>query len=115
MSEMDGEAGRPRETLCQRCGNAIANVITLYPPLPDGSIYDFWLCDGCAAKAKAIEEAKAQLRQIAGRYSGPGEAIEETLISLWRNPEAARLRDELRAFGLGDRQIESEAFRKEQG
>ena len=52
-----------------------------------------------------------RLRQIAKGYGGPGEAVEETLISLWRNSEAAGIRADLRGLGVDDRQIQSEAFR----
>ncbi len=57
------------------------------------------------------DELFGKLRKIAKNYGGPGEAVEETLVSLWRNPEAAGVRSELRALGVGDRQIELEAFR----
>lgn len=54
-----------------------------------------------------------RLRQISKGCGGPGEAVEETLMSLWKNSEAAGIRADLRALGVGDRQIESEAFRGE--
>jgi hypothetical protein len=57
------------------------------------------------------QELFEELRRIASRYGGPGEAIEETAISLWKNPEAAGIRATLQSLGVGDRQIESEAFR----
>lgn len=57
------------------------------------------------------EELFQRLRQIARHYGGPGEAIEETLMMLWKNREAAHIRSQLQDLGAGDRQIEAEAFR----
>jgi len=53
-----------------------------------------------------------QLRNVAKDYGGPGEAIEETLMGLWKNSTAAGIRHELRALGVGDREIEWQAFRE---
>lgn len=64
-----------------------------------------------------LEEEKRglfhRLRRIARNYRGPGEAIEDTLMGLWKNPDAAHIRSELRALGVADWMIESEAFRRD--
>lgn len=60
---------------------------------------------------EAKNELFRQLRRIAMRYGDPAEAVEETLMSLWRNPEAKRIRRDLRALGVNDWAIESEAAR----
>jgi hypothetical protein len=63
-----------------------------------------------------LEEEKRdlfhRLRRIAGNYGGPGETIEDSLMGLWKNPEAAHIRSELLALGVADWMIESEAFRR---
>jgi hypothetical protein len=41
------------------------------------------------------------------------EALEGSLVSLWRHPEARGLREQLRGIGTDDGEIDSEAFRSE--
>lgn len=55
MSDLGGNQERPRATVCERCGNAVATHIRLYVS-PGGEPYDFWLCESCAAKSGGKEK-----------------------------------------------------------
>jgi hypothetical protein len=53
-----------------------------------------------------------ELRELAEGYGLPGDALEETLVTFWKNPKAASVRERLRLRGVSDDRINREAFRK---